>query len=412
MPAVAPRWNVITWLIGFGLGMVGDQIFLLVLVWSANAQASPEIAGLVVGLGSVPRAALILFGGAVADRVGARRVAILSDGARFGLMALFASLAAVAGLSIGTLIALAMLFGAIDAFFVPAVGALPTRLVHHDRLARLQSLRSIVFRISTVAGPPVGGWLIGVSGLAGALAANAVLFAVSCVAVMATRELPYAHRRPDSDGPARAGALRNRRQLILGDTIVGIRYVLGEPGLRALLLLITVSEFAFSGPFSTGLTLLAASREWSAADVGAAMAFFGAGAASSALLIAWRSPSRRAGRVAVVAIAFMGIGVLLIGVAPTRAATYAAALFAGVCSGVCSTLFVTLFLTLAPPEFSARVMSSLSLAIYGAAPLSNIVCGLLAGWLSAEWSFVIFGGMLVAAGIAGMLARTVRVQRL
>ena len=75
--------------------MVGDQVWLVVLVWLAAAHSSPGVAGLVIGAASVPRALLLVVTGAYVDRHDPVRLALVSDVARAGVFVLAATVAAL-----------------------------------------------------------------------------------------------------------------------------------------------------------------------------------------------------------------------------------------------------------------------------------------------------------------------------
>ena len=71
-----------TWLVMKALSDAGDAIWTIAVAWTAVQIASPAIAGLVVAAGTVPRALILLVGGAIADRVDARRMMLLFNGIR------------------------------------------------------------------------------------------------------------------------------------------------------------------------------------------------------------------------------------------------------------------------------------------------------------------------------------------
>ncbi len=51
---------------------------------------------------------------------------------------------------------LAVVFGTVDALFLPAVGALPARITGKDQLARVQGMRGLAVRFAAVVGAPLG----------------------------------------------------------------------------------------------------------------------------------------------------------------------------------------------------------------------------------------------------------------
>ena len=71
----APYWR---WLAGTGLSLVGTQTLAFAMAWTAAAD-SALLAGLVLTLVNLPRAALLLVGGAAGDRLGAWRVLVVCD---------------------------------------------------------------------------------------------------------------------------------------------------------------------------------------------------------------------------------------------------------------------------------------------------------------------------------------------
>lgn len=394
-------FNIAMWLTGFGLGLVGDQVFYLALAWTAAQMAAPAMAGLIVGIGAAPRAAFLLFGGAVSDRFGPRPVALVSDAARLLTMLAFGTLAITSAGSIPALIILALVFGLIDAFFLPAVGALPTRIVTQEQLGDVQTIRSAVQRISTVVGPPLGGYLLSTFGFATAILANVILFSGSCTALYFTRELPQ--EKLDDKDSAEVGLVQEAWQ--------GIRYALRDPGLRAMLILITIAESAYTGPFTTGLTLLARESHWQASEAGMVLAFFGGGACISALGLTLFKAGSNAGALALAAIVAMGPAVAAIALSTSHAQAALCASIAGIFAGISATLLVALFLTRTDPSHAGRVMAALNLATLGAAPASYFFSGLIASSFSPAAVFIAAGALLCFSGVLGLISPTLRNQR-
>lgn len=116
--------------------MIGDNVFYIALSWAAVRSGTPSQAGLVMAVSAVPRALLMLGGGVVADRFGPRRVVIGSDAVRCAAVLTVAALLFVAHPGLWLLALLAVVFGIVDAVFMPAVGALPARVTGRDQLAR------------------------------------------------------------------------------------------------------------------------------------------------------------------------------------------------------------------------------------------------------------------------------------
>lgn len=88
---------------------------------------------------------------------------------------------------VGLLIGLAVIFGVVDALFMPAVGALPPRMTTPGQLARMQGMRGLSIRISNAVGPLLAGVVLAAGGSGGAFTAASVLFALSLLLLLTVR---------------------------------------------------------------------------------------------------------------------------------------------------------------------------------------------------------------------------------
>ena len=75
--------NVLRWLTAYTASLLGDSVYFVALAFAAAKSVPPAQVGLVMAAGAVPRAALMLGGGVIADRFGPRRVVIGSDALRW-----------------------------------------------------------------------------------------------------------------------------------------------------------------------------------------------------------------------------------------------------------------------------------------------------------------------------------------
>jgi MFS family permease len=138
------------------LSQVGDAIVYFALGWAASAYGS-FAAGLVLAAITVPRTALMLLGGAVADRLGPRVVLLAADGALLAGSLAAAVASAVLGSPLWLLVAVALVIGVATSFYFPASGALPARLVEPAALPRAMALRNAGQQAAMLAGGPLGG---------------------------------------------------------------------------------------------------------------------------------------------------------------------------------------------------------------------------------------------------------------
>ncbi|MET9255674.1 MFS transporter [Streptomyces sp. NPDC003717] len=354
--------NVLRWLAAYTASVTGDVVYFLALSWSAAREAGPSQAGLVVAAGALPRAVFMLAGGVVADRFGPRRAAAGSDAARC-LLILAAATVLVAGApGLWLLVPLAVLFGVVDAVFMPAVGALPPRITTREQLGRVQGMRGLSIRVSNALGPAAGGVVLATGGAAGAFAVAGVLFAGSLALLLTLRVAPA----PTS--PVRPAPWHELRD--------GLRYVRGHPLLGPLAAVIGLSEMCFSGPVALGLVLLADERGWGASGTGWTASAFSAGAAAAALWVAVAPRVSRAGSGVIVALLVTGAATAALGRAPSLPAAVALAALVGAGSGTTVTLTGALVQSAADPRYLGRVTSLTTLCTLGLSPALLPLAGL------------------------------------
>ena len=82
--------HVLRWLGGFATSLVGNQIYLVALAWVAVQTTTPANVGWILVAGAIPQAALLLVGGALVDRLGPKRVILVSDVLRTVVMMVLA----------------------------------------------------------------------------------------------------------------------------------------------------------------------------------------------------------------------------------------------------------------------------------------------------------------------------------
>ncbi|MFJ4579730.1 MFS transporter [Streptomyces echinatus] len=351
--------NVLRWLGAYTSSMLGDSVYYLALSWAAVQAGSPAQAGLVMSASAVPRAVLLLGGGVIADRLGPRRVVIGSDAVRCAAVLAVAALLYLTSPGLWPLALLALVFGTVDAVFMPAVGALPARITGKGQLARVQGMRGLAIRFSSVAGAPLGGLGVAMGGAPLAFALAGLLIAVSVPLLISVR----IGDRPADQGAATSGTAWN-------DLKAGLRYIRRHRVLAPLMLAIALGDLGFVGPLNVGLTLLADRRGWGASGMGWILAGFGVGAGAASLLLAVRGRVPRAGLVTGCACAVGSVAIGALAFVPSLAAAVGTALLVGLLAGLSGALCGALLQTQSDPAYLGRVTAVSSLVSLGLTPLS------------------------------------------
>lgn len=390
-PGVAYRdGNVLRWAAAYTASVGGDVVFFLTLSWAATQVAGPAQVGAVLAVGAVPRAVLMLAGGMIADRYGPRRVVIGSDLARCLIV-----LGAAAVMQFGTarlsiLFAVALVFGVIDALFMPAVGALAGRLTDPGQLARVQGLRMLAVRLSNAAGPMIAALVLTAAGVAAGFGLAGLLFSLSVGLLLAVRLNRTQPAAQSTDSP-------------FADFKEGLRYLRRNRLLTRLVVVVGLGELCFSGPVGIGLVLLTAERHWPAAVLGWTLSAFSVGGAVAGILLTALPHIRRAG--VALACSLLATAVLLgaLGQLTTAGTLIAGSAVLGTTSGVASALGNALIQHKTDPRYLGRVSSATSLATVGLSPLLYPVIGVVA----ASWGTgVFFTGCALVCLLATAIAAT------
>ncbi|MFJ1857761.1 MFS transporter [Streptomyces anulatus] len=403
--------NVLRWLGAYTASMVGDSIYFMALAWAAARTGSASGTGLVLAAGSIPRALLMLGGGVLADRLGPRRVVIGSDAARAVLVLGLAAVLVLTAPTVGVLVAVALLFGAVDALFLPAVGALPPRISPPGQLARIQGLRGLAARGASIVGAPLGGVAVATGGPVLAFATAGALFVLSLPLLLGLRIRPLP--APVKHGGTVAGDAGERtvaeeRPTARQDLVDGLRYIRRHPLLGPLMIVIGLSELGFVGPLNLGLILLSEQRGWGAAGMGWIVAGFASGAAGAALLIAVRGRVPRAGLVMCLTVLVGATGIAAVAQIPSVPLAAATAAVVGLFIGLAGALCGALVQTVADPAYLGRVTSVSTLFTYALIPLSYPATGAAIALWGTGPVYAASAAVCAAGGAVGLTFTALR----
>ncbi|OSC66076.1 MFS transporter [Streptomyces sp. 4F] len=381
--------------------MLGDTVFYLALSWAAVQNGSPAEAGIVTAVSAVPRVLLMLGGGVVADRFGPRRVVIGSDAVRCVTVLAVAAVLFATDPGLWLLALLAVVFGTVDAVFMPAVGALPARITGKDQLARVQGMRGLAIRFAAVVGAPLGGLGVAAGGAAAAFACAGLLIAVSVPLLVSVRM----RELPADDATAKTAA---RDTTAWRDLVGGLRYVRRHRVLGPLMVAIALGDLGFVGPLNVGLTLLADERGWGASGMGWVLAGFGTGAGVAALLLTVRGRVPRAGCVAAGAIIPGAAAIAGLAHAPGLPAAVGTAVAVGLLTGLSGAMCGALLQTQSDPAYLGRVTAVAGIVSLGVAPLSMPLSAAAIGAWGTGPVFAVSAAVCALGGVVALCAPGVR----
>lgn len=204
---------------GQAVSAVGDGITRIAILWWAwEATASNAIVVFVALATVLPTLAAAPLAGWLVDRFPRRRLMLMADAVRVLTSAGLALAVWEDALNTPAVVAVAALAAIAAAVFDPALLASVTMLVEEEQRISANSLLGGVVAVAGIAGPALGGVLVGAWGTGAALMADAATFAVSFVFVVVSRIPDPEHvvsGAKDDDGGWTAGLqlLRSDRSI-------------------------------------------------------------------------------------------------------------------------------------------------------------------------------------------------------
>jgi MFS family permease len=327
----------------------------------------------------LPLLATALVGGVLADLVDRRRVAIATDcGCAVGSATL--AVLAITGPSPWVLYVVAGWMSAVSGLQRPSIESLVPRLVEKRELPAAAALDIVRGNIGMIAGPAVGGLLLGSAGLMTTYSVDVLSYAASLVCLSLIRPVPP----PDPAERPTVSAVREgfryacSRQELIGTYVVDfVAMVFGMP-----LALFPAMSDRLGGPSVLGLLYAAPA----------------AGALLSGLTSRWPARIHRYGVAIMSAATAWGVAIIAFGFCATLWPALAWLALAGAADGVSGIFRMTMWNETIPDVLRGR-LASIEMVSYTSGPLlGNAEAGIVAAAFSVPVS-IISGGVLCLVGV-------------
>lgn len=385
------RWLVgSSWVTNLGDGVLIAAGPLLVASQTRNPML---VAAAMVAL-QAPWLFVGLFAGALADRLDRRRVMMAANAVRGLVLAGLCVVVATGHVNIAIVLAAMLALGTAETFVDATAGTLTPMLVEKRDLGIANArLMAGMITGNQLVGPAVGALLFSV-GMVWPFLVTVVCIAVGVVLVSRIGTPP---------GAVRGDVDTHIRQ----DIADGVRWLMGNPPVRTLAIIIVVFNITWAAPWSV-LVL------WALERVGIGEAGFGLLITASALggLLATFSYGRLEQRVPLATLmrAVLLAEVLFhLAMALTTSAwtAYPLMFFFGAYAFVWGTLSQAVRQRAVPSELQGRVGSVYMICVMGGMLVGSLLGGLIAGaWgLTAPWWFAFVGSGLTLALVWRSLAQ-------
>lgn len=379
-------------LVGNAVSQIGNVMTMVALPWFVlETTGSAAQTGLVGFFVALPAFLSGLFGGTLVDRVGYKRVNIVSElFSGFGIV-MIPLLYLTVGLAFWQLLALVFIGALLDVPGVTARRSMLPELTKHGglQLEQVNSAFEGIQYVSILLGPPLAGLLIAWLGASNVLWLDAGTFAISAALVAATI-------------PGRlAGAPTRVMERYVDELKAGLRFLRDDSLLLSLAISLAVINFVSSSVFAVVLPVYVKQTFDRATVLGLIVAAFGAGALVGVFVygaIGHRLPRRSLWIAGFVAEGLWFWALLLTSSVPI---IMACIFFAAVIAGPLNALLVTIRHERIPRELRGRVFSTFSAISAVASPLGILLAGFMLEYAGLDATLITIAtlSLLIAIGM-------------
>lgn len=401
---------------GSSVSMIGDQFTMVALPWLVlQLTGKPVQLGLVLAVMALPRAAFMLVGGAVVDRLSPRRVLLTARGANAVLAGLLAGLVLAGSIQMWMVYLLAFSIGLCTAFAYPAGGSILPQIVPPKQLQAANSMIMGMRQLSMLIGPALAGLLVTAgSARAGATPAAGVhgtglAFAVDAVSFLfSVASLLMIHIASERDSHAAPGG-------VLSQVVEAIRWLWRDVQLRSFIAYMAFVSVLVMGPLQVGLPLFAKARLAEGATAfGWMMTANGTGMLLGSVVSTSVTRMMR-GRLGIMVLCLdgaAGLALAVLSAVHTLLPAAALLVLTGLFAGTVQIAIVTWLQRRVPQAMMGRTMSIVFFTFLGLAPLAAALAGGLLSLISISELFIGAGMSLTALAMICLTRSSLRAIRL
>jgi MFS family permease len=378
---------------GQSISVLGDGFAMLALpLLVFQATGSVVQMGLVTGTFGIGQMVSGLVSGVIVDRVDRRRLMILCDVLRLALYGSIPLIWVVAGPQLWLIYVVVALGAMLGMTFSVAYMTALTNLVDRDQLTDANARVNASFSLAFVLGPLLAGLISARIGPTASVAVDALSFGVSALTLTRIR-LRRASAERTADGT------RNSLRRTVADYLDGIRFLAGQPTLRAVMLLLAGLSFVMAGMMDLFIFHLKHDLHQSDGAVGLVIGLAGIGGVGGGLVAPMLRRRFGFGASWLGGWALTSISCVLIGIVPSLWLILPAAvgyIFGDMLSGTNS---ITLRQELTPDHLLGRVTATVWTLNAVASPIGAAALTLLAsrvgGAAAITTGGVFFAGLTV-----------------
>jgi MFS transporter, DHA3 family, macrolide efflux protein len=380
---------------GQALSLFGSSLVQFALVWYLTQKTgSATILATATLIAMLPQIVLGPFVGALVDRWNRRLVMMIADGAIALATLALAGLFLLGVVPVWQIYVILFLRSLGGAFHWPAMQASTSLMVPKEHLSRVAGMQQTLQGLVGIVAPPTGAVLISLLPTQGVLMID-VVTALMAILPLFFIAIPQPVRQQTEKGEHVPTYWQDLRE--------GLSYVARWPGLLAIMIMATLINFLLTPTGSLMPLLVTKHFALGALELGLTDSLWGIGMIVGGLALSTWGGFKRRIATSMMGIVGIGLGVLLVGLAPANWFWLALAgmSLSGSMQVMANGPLHAVLQTAVKPEMQGRVMSLISSAATAMTPLSLAVAGPVSDLIGIR-AWYIFGGVVcLLMGIGG-----------
>ncbi len=394
------RWKASFFTIwgGQALSLLGSMLVQFALIWYLTVETgSATVLATASLVGMLPHVVLGPIVGTLVDRWNRRLIMLVSDAIVALATVVLAVLFALGVVEIWHIYLVMFVRSLAGGFHGNSMGASTSLMVPVEHLTRIQGINQMLNGGLNVVAAPLGALLLDVLPIQGILAIDVSTALVAILPLLFIR-IPQPERIERRQAEGAAGST------VWQDFVEGLRYMLSWPGMLIIGLMAVMINFILTPAFSLLPLLVKDYFGGGAIQLGWVESAFGIGIIGGGLLLGVWGGFKRRIFTSMFGLIGMGVGALILGIAPAAALymAIAAALLLGLMTPIVNGPIFAIMQSTVAPDMQARVFSLLSSVAGGMAPIGLMIAGPISDKVGVQTWFVIGGVVCILMAVTGL----------
>ena len=392
------------WL-GQVISQAGDSIYEIGLLWlMLEISGSKTATGLVAMSGYLPTLLFGMYSGALVDRFERRRLMMIADLMRGGLVLLIPLLYYMDGLNGLVLGLFTFALAMFNSLFNPARDAIITELAEGAKLLQANALNQTSWQFALLLGPGLAGLIIPLVGTVHLFNVDALTFFVSFWFIS---RIARAKKNPQTAETRDSFSTLVKRSI--GDVKLGLLFARRDKRIWAILMITAIDNLFIMGPAIVGAPIFVREILHESADIYAfTQVAYAVGMLLGTVFVNFLGKRFPKGKILLWGIVFDGLTffpLLWVETFPQMFLTLV------VHSFVIPMIIIprpTMIQEIVPREFQGRIFSMISVSVVGFTAISMALTGIAAEFIPINQVYAIIAIAAALCGVVGWFIRDFR----